>query len=319
MTGRKDTSREDMAWAVRLANKNFDEKMIFRALSAKPSGRREPGSLKYQSILERRGKDAADRYARRTSQKAVEFVQANPMIRDRTAGLVRLLELESAANTLPWAVYAGPAMRRALEAAFVVAERVGSVKIGLAIREHAEIAGQGFDQVRAYREVLMDLGWMRRNSSDRPGRTSRFTLRLPSHIHSHQEVGMWGTRGASVGRSTDREWLGHDAFRDGGLGDAAWYILALTVVPATLQELGFRSGFGDESLEEIVAVLERSELVRVDDEGAVSRNPDLHERLDVVAEERGTAGSAEVDHERYCRDREAFRERQDVNVGAGAL
>ena len=41
MTGRRDTSGMDMTWALRLANREYDAIMIFRALATKPSGRRE--------------------------------------------------------------------------------------------------------------------------------------------------------------------------------------------------------------------------------------------------------------------------------------
>ncbi len=101
--------------------------MIFRALAAKPAGRRDPGSMKYQRILDMRGRDAADSYAKRTAENAIAFVQANPPIKDRTDAMIRILELEALADSLPWMIYAGPGARRALEGAFTVAERVGRV------------------------------------------------------------------------------------------------------------------------------------------------------------------------------------------------
>lgn len=304
----RDTSADDMSYAVRLANRGFTSEQIYRALAAKPSGKREPGSLKYQRLLDVRGRDPADAYARRTAERAVAFVEANPAIKDRPSALVALLELEAVAGALPWAVYGGPGVRRALEAAFVVAERVGGLAFGLSVREHAELAGHDFERTRAERRALTDLGWLRRDPNDRLGRTARFTLRRPSHIHSHQ---------GDLNVGTDREWLADDAFRTSALGDEAWLVLSIAAAPISVHALALRSGFAVEALQETNALLERLELLHVDD-GVVRRASDLSSALDAAAERFGTAGAAKADRERHRHDREAFRARQDVNVGASA-
>jgi hypothetical protein len=81
-----DYSREDMSYAVRLANRGYDEYMIYRALTQKPKGRRQPGSVKYWRIWSERGKGAADDYARTTtrthrSQVLGCFETADPLLR----------------------------------------------------------------------------------------------------------------------------------------------------------------------------------------------------------------------------------------------
>ena len=308
MTTGRDTSRDDMSYAVRLANRDYTTEQIFRALSAKPSGRREPGSLKYQRLLETRGADRADDYARRSAEKAIAFVKANPAIADRPSALVKLLEIEAAAGALPWAVYGGAGVRRALEAVFVVAERVGGLSFGLSVREHAELAGHDFERIRSHRRALSDLGWLRRDPSDRLGRTSRFTLRRGFHIHSHQ---------GDLNVGTDRRWLAHDAFRKGALGDEGWLVLSIAAAPVSAQVLAQRTGFDHGTLEATCSTLERLELLHADDD-LVRRVDQVMTALDAAAERLGTTGTADADKERHRLDREAWVTRRDVNVEVGA-
>jgi hypothetical protein len=178
-----DYSRGDMSYACRLRNRGYDVDMIFRALTQKPSGRRDPGSVKYQRILETKGRDSADAYARKTAEKAIKFVADNPKIIDRTDALVRLTEIKALADAMPWGLYAGPGARRTLEGAFAVAEKVGGLLFGLSLREWAETCGQDLRTTRTHRDLLVRLGWLLRNPDDRLGRTARFRLRTPSHIH----------------------------------------------------------------------------------------------------------------------------------------
>ncbi len=114
-----------MSWAVSLANRRYTVEQIHRALAAKPSGRRDPGSIKYQRLLETRGLDAAEAYVWRTARKALDFVRANPKILDPAEGTLAVLATASLAGALPWGLYGGSGPRRALEAAFVIGERVG--------------------------------------------------------------------------------------------------------------------------------------------------------------------------------------------------
>jgi hypothetical protein len=313
----RDFSRDDMTYACCLANRGYDVKMIFRALAAKPSGKRDPGSLKYQRLLDTKGRDSADRYAQRTAEKAAEFVMRNPAIRDRPSAVVRLLELQTTANALPWAVYGGPGARRALEAAFVVAERVGGPKFGLALREWAELSGQGFEVVRGRGGALGDLGWLKRNPDDRLGRTARYRLRKPPHIHSHQG-------GVNVGATGTRVWLNHDAFRPGGLGDDGWYLLYVIASQncATFENLPRATGFDEDTLEDLVGRFSRYELVQANDVSALSCPDDLVPGLDDVAAELGVAGMGEADRKRHRDERDAWdagRVRgQDVNVEVSA-
>jgi hypothetical protein len=308
---RRDTSADDMSYAVSLANQGRPHEVILRALTAKPSGKRDPGSLKYQRILETKGKATADAYAERTVQAAAKFVKANPPIRDRNAALVRLGEIQNAAESLPWCVYAGPGVRRSLEATFVVAERVGSIKFGLALREWAQVSGQDFETVRANRNPLVSLGWLVRNEGDRPGRTSRFTLRKPSHIQL--------TPGdMNVEDIGSRAWLTHDAFRPQAFGDIGWYLLAkIARAPILNVELAAATGISRQAWSDYLAPLERAGLVLVSDQGGVGLpRGDLIPLLDAAAVHFGTAGAADRDNARIARERVAFRGRlQDVNVG----
>jgi hypothetical protein len=311
MTARRDTSADDMSWMLRLTNQGLDTDKMFRALTAKPSGKRDPGSLKYLRILETRGLDAADAYARRTIQAAQDFVEANPAIRDRNAALVRLLEIESAAAALPWGVYAGPGVRRALEAAFVVADRVGSVAFGLALREWAEIAGQDFETIRTNRNVLTALGWLLRNPNDRPGRTSRFTIRRPSHIQH--------TGGMNVEIADDRRWLTHDAFRPTALQDSGWYALQKIARPISRNELEIATGFGTETLDDHLRRLERFDLIYVTDDLILRIPEDPVPLLDRAARHFDTAGEAERVRQRHRKEQHDWHDRvQDVNVAVGA-
>lgn len=49
--------------------------------------------MKYMRVLDDKGKDAADDYARTTARKAIEFVAANPRIIDKADALVRITEI----------------------------------------------------------------------------------------------------------------------------------------------------------------------------------------------------------------------------------
>jgi hypothetical protein len=306
MTWQVDQSRRDMSWAVRLANRGYDATGIFNALSAKPSGRREPGSVKYQRLLDSRGRDAADAYARGTALKAVEFVRANPALKDRPSSFVRIVEIESLAGALPWGQYGGPGVRRALEAVFVVAERVGGVSFGLALREWGELCGTDERMIRAHRHALCDLEWLRRNPGDRPGLTARFSLRPGKHIHSNGR--------SECAPAGDREWLDHDAFRPDGLGDVGWYVLSVLTQPYALDALAIRTGLDPDDLQVVVGRLDRADLVHVSDGEPIVRAANLKASLDAVAAAMGCAGSLDADKERHARERTAFRGRRDVNV-----
>jgi hypothetical protein len=300
-----DYSRADMSYAVRLGNRSYNADMIFRALAQKPSGRREPGSLKYQRLLDTKGRDAADAYARRTAEKAIAFVASNPKIIDRTDALVRLTEIKALADALPWGLYAGPGPRRALEAAFSVAEKIGGLSFGFSLREWSDTCGQDTRTTRTHRDLLTRLGWLDRNPDDRLGRTARFRLRTPTHIHSNGRYECAGSGGFA--------WLAHDAFRPEGLGDLGWYVLSLTESRRPLHELSIRSGVDPAELEDVVGILSHADLVVIDDRAQVSRVADLIPPLDEIARRRGTDGRGDADRAEHQREREAFRAR-GVNV-----
>jgi hypothetical protein len=307
MTGR-DYSREDMSQAVKLANRGYDVTMIFRALAAKPSGRRDPGSVKYQRVLDERGRDAADAYARQTAERAVEFVASHPAITDRPSAFLRLVEIQGIAGGLPWAVYAGAGVRRALEGTFIIGERIGGLSFGLALREWSEIAGQDERATREHRDALVRLGWLRRNPNDRAGRTGRYALRVPTHIHSHGR--------SECADSAGRAWMAHDAFRPTALGDLGWYVLASLSAPRSLGDLSLRTGLDPDELRDLAWRLDGIGAVSLVDDGVLVRSPDLAGRLDAFASSAGTSGSLEADVERHARERAEFRRRGDVNVRA---
>jgi hypothetical protein len=288
-----------MSFALKLANRGYDEHSIFRALAKKPSGGRDHSSIKYQRLLDERGRDAADAYARRTAERAVIFVGENPKILDRTDALVRIAEIEAKADALPWQLYFGPGLRRTLDAAFVVAERSGKVNPGLALREWAEIAGQTFSTVRTNSQKLLDLGWLVRLSPDPKWKTGRYGLRLPSHIHSHGRSECVGTGG--------RAWVAHDAFRPECLGDLGWYVLRLMDSRPTAHELSIRGGIDPDDIDDVLAVMERADLFVVDEAGRLHRVSDPIPALDDLARTRGTLGSAQADRAQHRREREAYR------------
>lgn len=303
---RRTTARQPgvvMSYAVRLANRDYERHQIVEALMS------DEEVLRLQQSA---GAAKARRFAETTAEKALAFVRTNPAIRDRQAALIRILELEAFADALPWGLYGGPGPRRALEAMFVVAENLGGVEFGLALRQHAEIAGQSFERIRTHRASLDSLGWIRRNPRDRPGKTSRFALRRPSHIQPLPP------RGLNVGHREDRAWMPHDAFREDALGDEGWYVLSLIFAPTSLRELASRSGFDEDALEAIVGPLVRGGVVDLDDAGRCFRVEAVLPRLDDLADRCGTAGQAKADRARHRRDREEFRGRQDLNVGVGA-
>lgn len=308
---KRDTSRDDWRWSLRLGNRGFSVDQIVRAISAKPSGRREPGSLKYQRLLDERGRDAADRYAVTTAERALRFIAENPAIRDATGAVVRLLELEGAADALPWGLYGGAGPRRALEAMFTIAEDLRTLRFGLALRQWCEIAGQPLDVIPTHRNTLLSLGWITRNPDDRAGRTSRFSLRLPLHIHLH-------TGGMNVGLGADREWLAHDSFRPEALGDEGWLILRIAATSCSVREIAIRAGFSIEATEDHMAHLASRQLVAVDDEGGVVRTTPLVPALDAAAAYFGTKDRLDDDRAKHRREREAFRARLDVNVEVSA-
>lgn len=295
-----------MSYAVRLANRDYDVHKIFRALARKPSGKRDPGSVKYARVLDERGQEAADRYARRTAENAVKFVADNPRIVDRAGALVRLHEIQGLANALPWAIYGGPAARRSLEATFVVAERVGGVVFGLALREWAELAGQRKRAIEHNRDTLLRLGWLKRNPSDRLGRTARFTLRVPRDIQPTRVRFECPTLAG-------RGWVGHDAFREAALGDVGWLLLASIGSPSMIADLGGRTGLGLDDVEDLITKFARLELVEFDG-GIVQPASDIDDALDRAADAFKTAGSAEKDRKEHRDDREDFRARGAVNV-----
>jgi hypothetical protein len=220
--------------------------MIARELSAKPSGRKEPGSVKYWRVFEQRGMEAANTYARRTAENAVAFVAANPPIRDRTEAFLRLQQIQSAAWQVAWGTHGGPGARRALEGAFIVAERVGGLSFGLALREWGELVGQDKRDVETNRNTLVRTGWLHRNPADRPGRTGRYSLRTPRDIHSH---GISECPGLVA-----RDSVAHDAWEGWDMG---WYLLGvLSSGSRSVRELALQTGTrGDEDDDDLMRLL----------------------------------------------------------------
>ena len=299
----------DMSWALKQANQGRDAKQIARSLSEPPARKRPAGSTQYQRILRARGQDAAVQYATRTAEKAVAFVREHPKITDHAGAAMALVHIEAAADSLPWLPYCGPKARRALEAAFVVASRAGRVRIGLALREWAEIAGLDFDTIVTQRNVLQRAGWLHRDQNDVPGRTSRFTLRKPSHILSCQEIGMWDT--------ADRAWLSRDAFREDALGSVGWLILrGVSAVPESRCLLQTKIGLDPDELWRYLLAFEKAGVCTVGDDSIRRTTDDLIPLLDKIAMEYGTAGELVRMQWKHKGDRQAFRRRAELNVGA---
>jgi hypothetical protein len=200
-----------------------------------------------------------------------------------------------------------------LEAAFLIAAELGSLNFSFALRHWSEVAGQGFEVIRANRDLLRDLGWLHRNPNDRLGRTARYRLRVPptvkrgntSHIHSHP--GRY-----ECGNPEDRAWLAHDAWRPGALGDLGWYVLWTVRRPMHASELSIRTGLSEELLADLVPSLESVGLI-VTTGDLVARATDILSALDQVAAGAGTQGQADADRSRHQEERVAFRTRRGVN------
>jgi hypothetical protein len=301
---------KDMSWAVSLANRGQDAVQIARALSTPGNRKRPAGSVHYQQLVQTRGQEAATRYATRTADKALAFVAENPKITDHAGAVAALVQIEMAAESLSWLVYCGARARRALEAGFVVASRVGRVQFALALREWAEIAGLDFQQIRTARNLLIREGWVRRNPDDRNGRTERLSLSKPPHILSCHEIGMWGYG--------DRVWLAHDAFRDGALGSIGWAILRGIPSVPTSRDLVFQKiALDPDELWGHLLAFERAGIVTIGDEKIRRSSDDLVPLLDALAVEHGTAGQLLQMKWHHEGERKAWRQRRDVNVGAG--
>jgi hypothetical protein len=75
----------------------------------------------------------------------------------------------------------------------------------------------------------------------------------------------------------------------------------------TAQELSIRGGIDTNDLEDILAVMKRADLFVVDGAGHLHPVTDPTPALDEIADQCGTTGSAEADHARHEREREAYR------------
>jgi hypothetical protein len=307
---RTDYSSQDMSFAVRLANQGRGVAQIERALSKIPKSGRPPISVKYVRLVNEKGLDTANAYARLTAEKAVTWVKENPRVSDRASGLVRLGELQALADGLPWALYGGVRARRLLEGAYVTAERLDSLRFGLALRQWSEQTGVEFDAVRKGRKMLTDLGWLQRNPRDRNGRTSRFLLSRPRHIQPLPATFTSHGMRCECGDSGDAKcWLPHDAFRPRALSDAGWYALAsMSVEGVTLRELELQTGIVGDELVGLVVSMDRFGVVEFDG-SVVRRGPDLVAGLDAIAAHHGTEGMLAAERAQYDEERQAFRAR----------
>jgi hypothetical protein len=203
---------EDLTWAIRLVRQGNDEARIVAALSRR---HRKYGyhSIVFGQLVAERGAEAAKRYAERTAAKALRIAENNPRVMDSQEARVRLMDIISVVDMPPWPDELVGA-RRALEAALLVAWERGRVaNLKLDLRTHAMRAGQSFAAIRKHRRTLDDLGWMKRNRRDRHRRTSRFAFYNPSTCN----------RPSGSFYVQDAVFLGHDAYRPGGLGDRGWY------------------------------------------------------------------------------------------------
>jgi hypothetical protein len=288
----QDWSAIDWRWAVRLANQGYGAEDIARILRKKPARSKAPYSMKYMRLLEEKGPERANAYARRTAEKAVDWARKNPAIRDRGAAVEELVRIQEAADSIDWLQHGGPDLRRALEGLFMVGEQLGGISFGLALRDWAERVGMEMQYVRYRRDKLIELAWLRRTAPDGTSRSDRFRLRaprlhsltcpVPQSLHTggetvHGAAPSAGSpdpldhpdrQGRFLDRANRRCAISHDAFRPLALGDLAWY--ALSLLP--------------QALEEVVA-------------------GDL---LDRLAIEYGTFGAAEADRATHRAERDAY-------------
>jgi hypothetical protein len=211
---------EDLIWALRLVRDGYAESQIVRAIA-----RKHPKygyhSVIYAELMQARGSEAAMRYAERTVRKAFAIAKDEPRVWSPSEARERLQEIWAQVDVEPWPLrLAGP--RRALEAAFWIGFDRGRVaNMGLDLRTHALRAGQSSRAIQRHRDVLHDLGWLKRNPRDRGTRTSRFSFFAPV---PHRKT--FGER-PPMGQ-TDVV-LNHDAFRASAYGDQSWYLTHLEI------------------------------------------------------------------------------------------
>lgn len=317
--GRRDYSRDDMSWAMRLANRGSGVEAITSTLSRKPSGRRPWYSVKYARLYEERGKEVADRYARRTAEKAVERVRRFPAIRDPHEAIVRLLDIETAALMHRWGGGMGSSARRAFFGALTVANRLPSVTFGLAWREWSELVGTPHRRVRHVVTTALDGRWVTRNPDDRMGRTSRWALRVPRDCTFNLTPGDMNVQTRPTFRRDALDpipptrLLNHDAFV--ALGDDAWHVFDVSFTQGrvtTPRTLELATGMDAPTLAATIDLLLRERVIR--EEGPLLVGPrDVGLVLDDTAFRLGSLLSLDRLKATHKSDREAFR-RGDVNV-----
>jgi hypothetical protein len=222
-----------------------------------------------------------------------------------------LLEILATSDSIPWSSSypRGSRLRKALEAAFVIAWEAGGPCIGLSLRQHVETSGIDYSTLRRDRTRLARYGWW----SKLPGRTERgahrFALRVPSPTHLVTVAQSPG--GGTVLTPVSGDCVtAHDVWR--GLGDEAWYALhALTCMSmqksARIALVEERTG------------LRRTVLGSLAEHGIVkltatkARVVDDHlRRMDLAAVALGVHGLGAETRARHLREREEYATAREV-------
>lgn len=141
------------------------------------------GGAKLQEINDKRGYRAARKYATRSWQRAVRFVQAKADVRgDHNEAQRHARAVQSEADERAWPGMAGGSTRAVLEAHIAIAEQTARLDYHASIREVAELAGVSSPTARTAHRRLMKAGWLTLIQRGRGPYANRWRLRVPKQV-----------------------------------------------------------------------------------------------------------------------------------------
>lgn len=296
---------EALSFAMKLRNRGYSLDQIRRALLDHDVVR---------ALHEQAGINRADRFARRTAERAVQLVTESPADRSPVQIVARVAEIRESADSVPWPGRTGSTDRRVLEGAYLTASICRSTTFNCSIRTWAARCGIGrqacTDAVKRLRDrgavELVVRGGDQRAAKYRLARMSR-TRTSPSVIPSVR-VGDIGPD--HLPAPEEHIWLAHDAFRREALGDAGWQITRWLhpADPVRAWELAQVTGMERRRVYAVLGKLAVAEIALKDPSGwRRVASGQLPRDLDAVAIAAGTAGSLEADRAQYEAERQRFR------------
>lgn len=223
-----------------------------------------------------------------------EKADADGEARERRAVRLDIRFLREAVDATAWAGRDGPATRRVFHALLNAAHFAPTLEPVVSMRRLAGLAGVHESTVcRAASRLEGD--WLTVGRVDAYGGTSHWSLRRVDAAPAHEgPLQQGGTHLPSL--------LAHDAFRHRALGSTAWETLHLLS-----QDPGGLTARGLATLVSCAPETARKRLRKLGDHGLAERaesgrwqaRPDLAERLELIADGAGTAGSGAHDRARH--------------------